>query len=249
MPVRRIPAINAATGVGFRMSGTFPWAARSKHRVMPSSGGVDPLIQGGRAVTRDAFPAIASTAAVLLAGVFLLPFVAFGPLSTHMAIHIGVMNALAPLAAVAALRFFDPAWGRSALWGATGLQIVLLWALHAPALHVLPGLVQTMAHLLLAGAALVFWMAILALPRAERWRALLPLVVTGKLACLLGVLLIFAPRLLYGAAHGAPGLEDQQLAGLLMVTACPLTYLVAAVVSFVQLLADPPAPVSSSVGG
>jgi len=187
---------------------------------------------------------------VLLAGVILLPFVAFGPLSAHMAIHIGVMSALAPLAAVAALRFFfDPSWARSALWGATGLQIVLLWTLHAPALHVLPGLVQTAAHLLLAGAAFVFWMAVLALPRAEKWKALLPLVVTGKLACLLGVLLIFAPRLLYGAAHGAPGLEDQQLAGLLMVTACPLTYLVAAIVSFVQLLADPPAPVSPSAGG
>ena len=33
-----------------------------------------------------------------------------------------------------------------------------------------------------------------------------------------------------------PSLDDQQLAGLLMIAACPLSYLVAAVVITVQLL-------------
>ena len=44
-----------------------------------------------------------------------------------------------------------------------------------------------------------------------------------------GALLIFAPRTLYHLA-----LDDQQLAGLLMITVCPLSYLVAAVVLAVQ---------------
>jgi len=203
-------------------------------------------------VTKDAYPAMASAGAVFLAGLVLLPLVEFGPISAHMAIHIGLMNAAAPLAAVAALRWLDRVkWQRRALWPVTAAQIVLLWALHAPVVQSLPGVAQGAAHVLLVGVAIVFWMAILGLPHSERWKGLLPLIVTGKLACLLGVLLIFAPRLLYGHGHGAIGLQglaDQQLAGLLMVTACPLTYLVAAVASFVRLLDDPATSVRLRAG-
>jgi putative membrane protein len=62
------------------------------------------------------------------------------------------------------------------------------------------------------------------------------LLVTGKLFCLLGALLVFAPRSLYllqngHEAHFGPiTIEDQQLAGLLMLLACPLSYLLAGVV-------------------
>lgn len=47
----------------------------------------------------------------------------------------------------------------------------------------------------------------------------------------MAVLLIFAPRVLYGMASIDMAIElgDQQLAGLLMVTVCPLTYVLAAV--------------------
>jgi putative membrane protein len=99
-------------------------------------------------------------------------------------------------------------------------------------------------HLSLAAAALWFWLAVLSDRSALRWRALVALALTGKLFCLLGVLLVFAPRLLYAAHPVAPGqpvaagLADQQLAGLMMVVACPLTYVLAAVIIAARGLRD-----------
>jgi putative membrane protein len=95
-------------------------------------------------------------------------------------------------------------------------------------------------------AALWFWLAILADRSAMRWRALFALLITGKLFCLLGALLVFAPRLLYGdvAAHGLQvaghdaALADQQLAGLLMLAVCPLTYVLAGVIIAAQWMSD-----------
>ena len=60
---------------------------------------------------------------------------------------------------------------------------------------------------------------------------------TGKLFCLFGVLLTFSPRTIYGSlapicfdpASPRPLVEDQQLAGLLMLAACPLVYVTAAI--------------------
>jgi putative membrane protein len=72
------------------------------------------------------------------------------------------------------------------------------------------------------------------------WSALAALLVTGKLFCLLGVLLTFAPRAIYGQiallplcfgiVSPRPILHDQQLAGLLMLAACPVVYVTAAIV-------------------
>jgi putative membrane protein len=69
---------------------------------------------------------------------------------------------------------------------------------------------------------------------------------TAKLVCLLAAILIFAPRVLYGATghlmhvgeqwSAAQELSDQHIAGLLMIAACPLSYLVAAVVITAQLI-------------
>jgi putative membrane protein len=70
----------------------------------------------------------------------------------------------------------------------------------------------------------------------------LALLLTGKLTCLLAVLLVFAPRALY--PHAA--LADQQFAGLLMLAACPLSYLGAALVITLRIVgvsgAAAPAP-------
>jgi putative membrane protein len=73
------------------------------------------------------------------------------------------------------------------------------------------------------------------------------LLISGKLACLLGALLIFAPRLLltstvsghnmhHGPVDHATALADQHLAGLLMVVACPLSYVLTAVVLAAQTM-------------
>lgn len=160
---------------------------------------------------------------------------AFGPLSVHMVQHLVLMNVAAPLLVYGLReRITVPLW-RS--WPfATGLQLALLWLWHTP-----PTLAAAMAHaglmaamhLSLMAAALWFWAAVLLAPPQARWRAILALLVTGKLFCLLGALLVFAPRLLFTAphpGHGALSLADQQMAGLIMLTACPLTYVLAGIV-------------------
>ena len=126
------------------------------------------------------------------------------------------------------------------LWGVTLAQAALLWVSHSPSLqHGLPAPVAAL-HVLLFAIALPFWLSVIG-AFAHRWQAMLALLVSGKLACLLGVLLTFAPRPLFtaeGHAAAHPGqamlLADQHLAGLLMIAACPLSYVLTAVVLAVQ---------------
>jgi putative membrane protein len=163
----------------------------------------------------------------------------FGPLSAGMAGHILLMNLLAPLVAASAARS-SPAILRHfrGLAAPTLVQLVLLWGWHAP-----PSLAAAMdrpgLHLAMQGslwlAALWFWSAVVNATAGGQWRAIAALLVTSKLFCLLGLLLTFASYPLYAAMthHGGTALDplaDQQLAGLLMLVACPLSYLVAAVV-------------------
>jgi putative membrane protein len=189
--------------------------------------------------------ALASAAAVLLAGVPLAIFHEFGPLSQHMALHILSMNVAAPLIAVMIVdrgtpRTFAPRW----LWAVACMQILALWFLHTPRFHAMAahdGAINVTMHGALAGLALAFWVALMSLGPEQRWHAPVALLLTGKLACLLAALLIFAPRLLYTAtdqhAHvGHFSLADQQLAGLLMIVACPLSYLTAAVLITLDLI-------------
>lgn len=175
------------------------------------------------------------------------PDAAFGPLSTHMLQHIVLMNLVAPLVAVSVRRRL-PA-GLARWWAAATLfQLVLFWAWHAPpALRVAmdsPAVMLAM-HTSLAAAAFWFWAGIVAISGDSRWRALFALLVTGKLFCLLAVLFVFAPRYLYGTATAAAepaisggGLADQQLAGLLMLVACPLSYVLAGIVIAARWLRD-----------
>ncbi len=164
----------------------------------------------------------------------------FGSLAGQMAQHIVLMNIVAPLAVVvmlAQLRQRGIAVPDPGRWiaPATILQLALLWFWHAPALQALHSPLMHWAMMASLGAsALLFWWAVLA-PGDRRWRALLALLTTSKLFCLLGVLLTFSPRPIYAGGHAGHGmavdiLADQHLAGLLMLVACPATYLVAAVI-------------------
>jgi putative membrane protein len=123
---------------------------------------------------------------------------------------------------------------------ATATQLVLLWGWHSPpALEVAmssPMIMLAMGTSLTVAAAW-FWLAIYATPEGGRWRAIVALLVTGKLFCLLGALLVFAPRSLFGAMIGgshtvfmSENLVDQQLAGLVMLVVCPLIYITAGLV-------------------
>ena len=197
--------------------------------------------------------AVASATAVLFAGAAVLLMYELGHFSMHMLLHIASMNIIAPLlAALVVTRQKIDGTRTFWLWIATFVQIVLLWTWHAPAVHGViirsPALGVTL-HVVLFLAALLFWLALLTISAASRWQTVPALLLTGKLACLLAALLIFAPRTLYESAdhlaHAAENfsalrpLDDQQLAGLLMITACPLSYLVAAVIITAQLIGCP----------
>ena len=200
-------------------------------------------------------PAIISATAVLLLGISTYHFVVLGPLSRHMGVHVALMNVVAPMCAAIFWGAWPAARERLAsgkmLWPATISQMVLLWAWHAPAVQtsvmMLPWL-QALLHTSLFCSALLFWRSVPS--TGVRWQSILALLVTGKLACMLGALLVFSPRLLYAeptvgsvqhAMHHAahwPDLADQHLAGLLMIAACPLSYVLAGVVLAAQFMTD-----------
>jgi putative membrane protein len=188
--------------------------------------------------------------AVAAAGAVILAFVQLGPLSGHMVAHIAAMNVVAPLAAVGISRHYPkhlPRASAGSLWLVTLGQMALLWASHSPPIHHAAQsfpLAQAALHVALFGSALAFWICIVA--ASSHWHAMLALLVSGKLACLLGALLIFAPRLLFDAdasAHGTHAmpfghatLADQHLAGLVMIAACPLSYVLTAIVLAAQTM-------------
>jgi putative membrane protein len=169
-------------------------------------------------------------------------FVTDGFLTEHMAAHIAAMNLLAPLGAAAWDRL---AGGRTAasavpLLPATAVQVALIWGWHLPAVFAAacgsPALTAAM-HVSLFLSAFWFWSAVIGGARNAGWPPLAALLATGKLFCLLGVLLTFSPRAIYGSlasicfdpASPRPLVEDQQLAGLLMLATCPLVYVTAAI--------------------
>lgn len=171
-----------------------------------------------------------------------------GPMSWHMATHIAAMNVAAPMAAVLVHRHI----GRRqilarphALWTATIIQLIVLWVSHSPFVHhsVQASATSVVAvHASLFLVALAFWLSVAAAP-SHRWQAMLALLISGKSACLLGVLFIFAPRPLFihAATHGSHQdhgalLADQHLAGLFMIAACPLSYVLTAVIIAAQAL-------------
>jgi putative membrane protein len=197
-------------------------------------------------MARSMLPAVASLAAVLGAGMAVLSILELGTLSAHMAVHILLMNVAAPLLAVVCSRHFPTVSDRGALlWAATAIQLALLWVWHAPPLHhaaMYSPILQGFMHVTLLLAAALFWTLLLGLAAKARWQAILPLLLTAKLSCLPGALLVFAPRHLYAAHHhlhpAIADLGDQQLAGLLMITACPLSYVIAGVVVAAQAIAE-----------
>ena len=188
--------------------------------------------------------------AALAGGAIVLGALPVGPLARHMAAHILTMNIVAPVLALGLVAASPRVASATAatLVTATTAQLALLWATHAPPVwqaigHTGPGL--ALLHGVLTAAALWFWLAVLSDRSAFRWRALVALALTGKLFCLLGVLMVFAPRTLYGAHADMSGLgavsdalADQQLAGLMMVVACPLSYVLAGVVIAAKGLRD-----------
>lgn len=183
---------------------------------------------------------VASAAAVFGVGCVILFLTDLGPLSAPMALHIALMSALAPLCAYA----LHAGWSNRAppttgIWPSTLMQVSVLWVWHMPVTQqwvISSGAVAAVMHAMLFAVALWFWSSVNC---ANPWKAIFALLFTGKLVCLLGAILIFAPRVLCSSSTQMLTLSDQQLAGLLMVTGCSLSYLVAAVVLAAQAVRPP----------
>jgi putative membrane protein len=176
-------------------------------------------------------PAIASIAGTLVVVAVVLAGHSLGALSSYMAMHIALMNVVAPVVAIALVKRLRPL-SNAVFWSVATLQIGMLWFWHLPAVQA--ATTSSSGALLMHGSlftvALLFWTGALQMRGPGRWQAILGLIITGKLSCLLAALLIFSPRFLYTSHHHATSIEDQQLAGLLMITACPVSYVLAGIV-------------------
>ncbi len=169
-----------------------------------------------------------------------LPEIAHDLFSVHMIQHVLVMNVAA--------RLFATAWLTTAMMGGApwlaivaGLQVTALLGWHAPpvvaaAHHDVA--MQVLMQVSLFAVALLFWRAVLARRGRDAWPSIIALLVNAKVLCLLGVVLVFAQRPLYGV-HGVPehwglsALADQQFAGLAMIASCTLFYVATAMSLFV----------------
>lgn len=178
------------------------------------------------------FTAKAILVAALIASVLAIQG---GMLTLHMTAHIVAMNLAAPV--FAWLLKNGTGWPaasslRSVCIAAFAqLMVFFLW--HSPLVMQLS---MHSAGLRLAMLAILFcvstwfWGHVMEAIRQNRLETIAVLLVTGKLVCLVAVLLVFAPRLIYsGMAMHAGALDDQHLAGLLMLSACPLTYVGASI--------------------
>lgn len=173
-------------------------------------------------------PPFAVIAALLVVTICLWPAAWSG---RQMLVHVVTMTVVAPVAVYgltvrggAASHYMSP----TKLWIAAALQALLFLFWHTP-YGMMTGMHSGSGELLLQGSLLLsaclFWWTLLRLRPDQVWHAIVALLVTGKLFCLVALLLTFAPRALYPAMP----LEHQQLAGLIMITICPLCYVTCAI--------------------
>lgn len=168
-----------------------------------------------------------------------LPILAKASFTGHMTLHMAVVAVAAPLLAlgIAGSRF-DPVRRSPALFPAvplSGLELAVVWAWHAPALH----------HAARAGAgafaaeqasflasSLLVWLAAFGggagLREDRALGGVTALLLTSMHMTLLGALLALTPRALYGhhgTALARSPLDDQQLGGAVMLLIGGVSYL------------------------
>jgi putative membrane protein len=201
-------------------------------------------------------PALFALGVIALALAWLgpLPQLAPGPFSAHMTMHMGVVALAAPLIAFGlGGTAYDPV-RRAPRWfapvPASVVELIAVWAWHAPGLHHFArhttlGLVLEQGMFL--GSGLLVWLAAFGGARGDRADRIaqggLALLLTSMHMTLLGALLALPPRALY-AHHGAHAhsgatitpLEDQHLGGAIMLVAGGLAYLSGGLALSIELL-------------
>lgn len=190
----------------------------------------------------------------LLAALWLgpLPAMARTAFSPHMILHLGVAVVAAPLIALGTLRG-SRGRGRPErrllplAMAASGLEMLIVWGWHAPALQqaaasyaVMFGIQQV--TFLLAGM-LVWMVSFGGDSRMANGVGALAMAVTFIHMVMLGVLLSLAPDLVYSplvcqGAFGFDPLEDQRLGGALMAVGGSMPYLIGGMILAYRFIAD-----------
>ena len=172
-----------------------------------------------------------------------------GTFTRHMVAHMTLVALVAPLLAIVIARSrFDPVQRRPHWFSpitASLIEFVVIWAWHAPALHVAArhdGGVWLLEQASFVGASTYLWLSILGGGRAtaamRAGTGIIALVLTFAHMTMLGAVLALTPRDLYGHADGA--LADQQLGGAVMIASGTIAYLGAALwLSRSLLIAQP----------
>jgi putative membrane protein len=167
-------------------------------------------------------------------------------LTAHLLGLVVITNLVVPLGLIA-LRTAVPGRGGPPVLGSCAAALTLVatvWTWHVPAIlgaALSSGVLAACLHATVLLAALLFWRAVFADVDGHPWRALAAVLSAMKAFGLLGVLLVLAPRPVYGptvlAGAGAEGLRDQNMAGLLFMAASAAGFLSAAVAIVARLLA------------
>jgi len=169
-----------------------------------------------------------------------LPELAVHSFTAHMLMHVGVIACAAPLlAAGIAGRAYDPARRHPGVFvalPAAALELVVVWAWHAPQLHHAArfsalGLALEQASFLAAGWFV--WMSALGgdarNPGSRASLGVVALLLTSMHMTLLGALLALSPRPLYHGLSGldpGPALADQHVGGAIMLFVGGASYLI-----------------------
>jgi putative membrane protein len=199
--------------------------------------------------------------ALLICGFLALAAAWLGPLPrlarqaffAHMTMHMAVVAIAAPLLALGiAGGRLDPVRKIPRLFApvpASILELVVVWAWHAPVLHhaarhSAAGLAAEQGMFLLSG--LLVWLSAFG---GDPWRrrnrtaaGIVGLLLTSMHMTLLGALLALAPRPLYAHAGGLLGLtplEDQHGGGAIMLLVGGISYLLGGLSLMVGLLRSP----------
>ncbi len=190
---------------------------------------------------------------IILASLWLSPLTSMArrAFSPHMMLHLGVTVVAAPLVALGCLRLGlrPDNVRRPALvaLAASGVEMVVVWGWHAPAMHDAAAAHDAMfviQQLSFFAAGFVLWTASFAgQDRAAHGLGALAMLFTFMHMAMLGVLLALAPELIYSPLYclGAWGLEplaDQRLGGALMAVGGGLPYLFGGLALSWKLLSD-----------
>lgn len=195
----------------------------------------------------------------LIAGLLTLSGAWLGPLPrlaqtsffAHMVMHMSVVAIASPLLALGVRQTrLDPVIPAPALFAplvASMLELVVVWAWHAPVLHHLArhstaGLFLEQSTFLICG--LLLWLSAFGGNGAEqnsrRGAGVIALLLTSMHMTLLGALIALAPRPLYHHANDMSGaaLADQHLGGAVMLVVGGVSYLAGGLVLALGLLRD-----------